>query len=52
MIQYIYIITQSSDFHADLFPDTLGGTPAMTAEQWLQGANLQVTCTMANHHAA
>lgn len=37
------ILQQShSDFHADLFPDTLGGSAAMTAEQWLQGANCQV----------
>uniref|UniRef100_A0AAR2KUL8 Coronin n=1 Tax=Pygocentrus nattereri TaxID=42514 RepID=A0AAR2KUL8_PYGNA len=30
------------DFHADLYPDTLGHTPAVTAEEWWQGANKQV----------
>ncbi|KAI4890469.1 hypothetical protein NFI96_021847 [Prochilodus magdalenae] len=30
------------DFHADLYPDTLGHTAAMTAEEWWQGANKQV----------
>ncbi|XP_036445907.1 coronin-7-like isoform X1 [Colossoma macropomum] len=30
------------DFHADLYPDTLGHTPAVTVDEWWQGANKQV----------
>ncbi|XP_054615289.1 coronin-7-like isoform X1 [Dunckerocampus dactyliophorus] len=30
------------DFHADLYPDTAGVTPAMAAEEWWQGGNKQV----------
>ncbi|XP_036408139.1 coronin-7-like isoform X1 [Megalops cyprinoides] len=30
------------DFHADLYPDTVGQTAAMTAEEWWQGGNKQV----------
>uniref|UniRef100_A0A672NKY1 Coronin n=1 Tax=Sinocyclocheilus grahami TaxID=75366 RepID=A0A672NKY1_SINGR len=30
------------DFHADLYPDTVGHTPAMTAEDWWKGENKQV----------
>ncbi|KAI1884438.1 hypothetical protein AGOR_G00226400 [Albula goreensis] len=30
------------DFHADLYPDTLGKTPAMSAEEWWKGENRQV----------
>ncbi|XP_072549186.1 coronin-7 isoform X2 [Salminus brasiliensis] len=30
------------DFHADLYPDTLGHTAAMSADVWWQGANKQV----------
>lgn len=30
------------DFHADLYPDTVGQTPAMSAEEWWQGENRQV----------
>ncbi|XP_061079905.1 coronin-7 isoform X1 [Conger conger] len=30
------------DFHADLYPDTLGQTAAMSAEEWWQGENRQV----------
>ena len=35
-----------SDFHADLFPDTPGNVPAMTAEQWYDGANTKVLKTL------
>ncbi|XP_051905594.1 coronin-7-like isoform X1 [Hippocampus zosterae] len=30
------------EFHADLFPDTAGVSPAMTAADWWQGGNKQV----------
>uniref|UniRef100_A0A671T740 Coronin n=1 Tax=Sinocyclocheilus anshuiensis TaxID=1608454 RepID=A0A671T740_9TELE len=30
------------DFHVDLYPDTVGHTPAMTAEDWWKGENKQV----------
>ncbi|KAJ8251496.1 hypothetical protein GJAV_G00221980 [Gymnothorax javanicus] len=30
------------DFHADLYPDTVGQTPASSAEEWWQGDNRQV----------
>ncbi|XP_042577294.1 coronin-7 [Cyprinus carpio] len=30
------------DFHADLYPDTVGHTPAVTAEDWWKGENKQV----------
>ncbi|CAL8304645.1 unnamed protein product [Merluccius merluccius] len=32
----------SQDFHADLYPDTVGCTPAQSAEEWWQGGNKQV----------
>ena len=31
------------DFHSDLFPDTKSDIPAMTAEEWLGGANERVS---------
>ncbi|XP_061604705.1 coronin-7-like isoform X1 [Phyllopteryx taeniolatus] len=30
------------DFHADLYPDTEGVSPAVSADEWWQGANKQV----------
>lgn len=30
------------EFHDDLYPDTVGTAPAMTAEEWWQGGNQQV----------
>ncbi|XP_067471511.1 coronin-7 isoform X1 [Thunnus thynnus] len=30
------------EFHADLYPDTVGTTPAMSADEWWQGGNKQV----------
>ncbi|KAM9745932.1 coronin-7-like isoform 1-T1 [Menidia menidia] len=30
------------EFHEDLYPDTVGTTPAMCAEEWWQGGNKQV----------
>lgn len=30
------------EFHADLYPDTVGPMPAMTADEWWQGGNKQV----------
>lgn len=30
------------EFHEDLYPDTAGTTPAMSAEEWWQGGNKQV----------
>ncbi|XP_061740819.1 coronin-7 isoform X3 [Nerophis ophidion] len=34
--------SSAHDFHADLYPDTAGVTPAMTAEEWWAGGNKQV----------
>ena len=31
-----------TDFHEDLFPDTAGPVPAMTAQEWFDGENKQV----------
>lgn len=31
------------EFHADLYPDTVGTTAAMSADEWWQGGNKQVT---------
>ena len=31
-----------SEFHSDLFPDTAGGEPALTATQWCSGDNTKV----------
>ncbi|XP_072299410.1 coronin-7-like isoform X1 [Eucyclogobius newberryi] len=31
-----------NEFHADLFPDTVGTMPAMSADEWWQGGNKQV----------
>ncbi|XP_072224151.1 coronin-7 [Leuresthes tenuis] len=30
------------EFHEDLYPDTVGTTPALSAEEWWQGGNKQV----------
>ncbi|KAM7371987.1 hypothetical protein PAMP_009187 [Pampus punctatissimus] len=30
------------EFHADLYPDTVGTTPALSADEWWQGGNKQV----------
>lgn len=30
------------EFHEDLYPDTVGTAPAMSAEEWWQGGNKQV----------
>lgn len=32
----------SQEFHEDIYPDTVGSTPAMSAEEWWQGGNKQV----------
>uniref|UniRef100_A0A8C2XEG1 Coronin n=1 Tax=Cyclopterus lumpus TaxID=8103 RepID=A0A8C2XEG1_CYCLU len=32
----------SQEFHEDLYPDTVGTTPAMSAEEWWKGGNKQV----------
>ena len=38
-----YLNLQSyREFHADLFPDTYSGEPAMTSEEWFQGENKEV----------
>lgn len=37
-----YFLQTYSDFHADLYPDTSGEVPAMSAEQWIQGSNAKV----------
>ncbi|XP_061568464.1 coronin-7 [Cololabis saira] len=34
--------TSGKEFHEDLYPDTVGATPAMSAEEWWQGGNKQV----------
>uniref|UniRef100_A0A9J8AZC9 Coronin n=1 Tax=Cyprinus carpio carpio TaxID=630221 RepID=A0A9J8AZC9_CYPCA len=36
------------DFHADLYPDTVGHTPAVTAEDWWKGENKQVVTSSAS----
>lgn len=38
------VVLQNSgqEFHDDLYPDTAGTTPAMSAEEWWQGGNKQV----------
>ncbi|KAK7496457.1 hypothetical protein BaRGS_00012379, partial [Batillaria attramentaria] len=40
-----YVVPRKSyrDFHADLYPDTAGGEPALTASQWFSGQDGQVT---------
>lgn len=30
------------EFHEDLYPDTVGTTPAMSAAEWWEGGNKQV----------
>uniref|UniRef100_A0A8C1TEV1 Coronin n=1 Tax=Cyprinus carpio TaxID=7962 RepID=A0A8C1TEV1_CYPCA len=37
------------DFHADLYPDTVGHTPAMTAEDWWKGENKKVLTSQRSH---
>ncbi|XP_054462820.1 coronin-7 [Anoplopoma fimbria] len=32
----------NQEFHEDLYPDTVGTTPAMSAEEWWKGGNKQV----------
>uniref|UniRef100_G3PBH3 Coronin n=2 Tax=Gasterosteus aculeatus aculeatus TaxID=481459 RepID=G3PBH3_GASAC len=32
----------NQEFHEDLYPDTVGTTPAMSAEEWWEGGNKQV----------
>ena len=32
-----------SEFHGDLFPDTAGGEPALSADQWCSGENAKVS---------
>ena len=40
---FVPFISQSlSEFHSDLFPDTAGGEPALTATQWCSGDNTKV----------
>uniref|UniRef100_A0A3Q3N471 Coronin n=1 Tax=Mastacembelus armatus TaxID=205130 RepID=A0A3Q3N471_9TELE len=34
--------SQGQEFHDDLYPDTAGTTPAMSAEEWWKGGNKQV----------
>ncbi|XP_054891009.1 coronin-7-like isoform X1 [Poeciliopsis prolifica] len=34
--------TSGQEFHDDLYPDTVGTTPAMSAEEWWKGGNKQV----------
>ncbi|KAM6957237.1 coronin-7 [Aplochiton taeniatus] len=36
------------EFHADLYPDTLGSTAAMTAEEWWKGGNKPVETVSLN----
>lgn len=40
-----FVYQAGQDFHADLYPDTAGQTPAMTAEDWWKGENKQVLTT-------
>uniref|UniRef100_A0A672RZ18 Coronin n=1 Tax=Sinocyclocheilus grahami TaxID=75366 RepID=A0A672RZ18_SINGR len=39
------------DFHADLYPDTVGHTLAMTAEDWWKGENKQVLTSQSSSAA-
>uniref|UniRef100_A0A669EMK9 Coronin n=1 Tax=Oreochromis niloticus TaxID=8128 RepID=A0A669EMK9_ORENI len=41
---FILFVFQNSghEFHDDLYPDTVGTTPAMSAEEWWKGGNKQV----------
>ncbi|XP_006824884.1 LOW QUALITY PROTEIN: coronin-7-like, partial [Saccoglossus kowalevskii] len=45
IIPVSYVVPRKThrDFHADLYPDTLCGDPAMTADNWLAGDNHQVS---------
>lgn len=45
-----YIVFQHTgqEFHEDLYPDTVGTTPAMSAEEWWQGGNKQVKKKISN----
>uniref|UniRef100_A0A8C2XFJ8 Coronin n=1 Tax=Cyclopterus lumpus TaxID=8103 RepID=A0A8C2XFJ8_CYCLU len=42
----------SQEFHEDLYPDTVGTTPAMSAEEWWKGGNKQVKDLRSLHPAA
>lgn len=37
------------EFHEDLYPDTVGTSPAMSAEEWWQGGNKQVKHLHSHH---
>lgn len=44
MSELTLLLQQSGqEFHEDLFPDTAGSTAAMSAEEWWQGGNKQVS---------
>ncbi|XP_064843157.1 coronin-7-like [Oncorhynchus masou masou] len=38
----VYLIQSGQEFHADLYPDTLGRTAAMSAAEWWKGGEKQV----------
>lgn len=38
----LFLQNSGQEFHDDLYPDTVGTTPAMSAEEWWQGGNKQV----------
>ena len=39
---FVSLTQAGQDFHADLYPDTMGQTAAMTAGEWWGGENKQV----------
>ena len=43
----VCVFQSGQEFHADLYPDTLGRTAAIEAEEWWKGGNKLVlhTCT-------
>lgn len=43
LLNFFFVFQNSGqEFHEDLYPDTVGTTPAMSAEEWWKGGNKQV----------
>ncbi len=45
----IFFQHSGQEFHEDLYPDTVGTTAAMSAEEWWQGGNKQVKHLLSQH---
>uniref|UniRef100_A0A8D3DBA1 Coronin n=1 Tax=Scophthalmus maximus TaxID=52904 RepID=A0A8D3DBA1_SCOMX len=45
-IHSVVLQNSGQEFHEDLYPDTVGSTPAMSAEEWWQGGNKQVIASL------